>query len=100
MRIIKTSVLRNYWNKHPETRPALERWIALATKAEWSSMSDVQAAFPKAKILNSERARFEVAGGNYRLIVAFHFGRRIAWVKFIGTHVEYDAIDALTVSQF
>jgi HTH-type transcriptional regulator / antitoxin HigA len=51
-------------------------------------------------VLNRERVRFEVAGGNYRLVVAFDFLRQIAFVKFIGTHAEYDRIDALTVSQF
>jgi mRNA interferase HigB len=56
--------------------------------------------FPKAKTLNAERVRFEVAGGSYRLIVAFDFRRQIAYVKFIGTHAEYDAIDALTVSLY
>lgn len=63
-------------------------------------MDDVRAAAPNAKILNGERARFEVAGGNFRMIVAFDFGRGITFIKFIGTHVEYDRIDALTVSLF
>ena len=63
-------------------------------------MDDVQAPAPKAKVLNRERARFEVAGGNYRLVVAFDFRRQIAFVKFIGTHAQYDNIDALTVSQY
>ena len=53
-----------------------------------------------AKVLNRERVRFEVAGGNYRLVAAFDFRRQIAFVKFIGTHAEYDRIDALKVSQF
>jgi mRNA interferase HigB len=47
-----------------------------------------------------ERARFEVAGGNYRLVVAFDFRRQIAFVKFIGTHAQYDTIDVLAVSQY
>ena len=51
-------------------------------------------------MLNGERVRFEIAGGNYRLIVAFDFGRQTAFVKFIGTHAEYDAVDALTVTLF
>ena len=51
-------------------------------------------------MLNRERVRFEVAGGNYRLVAAFDFRRQIAFVKFIGTHAEYDRIDALKVSQF
>jgi mRNA interferase HigB len=63
-------------------------------------MDDVRRAAPKAKVLNRERVRFEVAGGNYRLVAAFDFRRQIAFVKFVGTHAEYDAIDALTVSMF
>lgn len=51
-------------------------------------------------MLNRERVRFEVAGGNYRLVVAFDFRRQVAFVKFIGTHAEYNRIDALTISQF
>jgi mRNA interferase HigB len=51
-------------------------------------------------VLNRGRVRFEIAGGNYRLVTAFDFRRQIASAKFIGTHAEYDRIDALTVSQF
>jgi mRNA interferase HigB len=63
-------------------------------------MTDIQATVPRAKVLNGERIRFEVAGGAFGLIVAFDFRRQIAYVKFVGTHAEYDAIDAFTVSQF
>ena len=63
-------------------------------------MDEVQKAAPKAKALNRERVRFEVAGGDYRLVVAFDFWRQIAFVKFVGSHADYDRIDALTVSQF
>jgi mRNA interferase HigB len=63
-------------------------------------MEDVRLAAPNAKILNGERARFEIAGGNFRMIVAFDFARSIVFVKFIGTHAEYDRINALTISLF
>ena len=63
-------------------------------------MDDIRRAAPKSKVLNRDRARFEVAGGDYRLIAAFDFRRQIAFVKFIGTHAEYDAIDAQTVGRF
>jgi len=68
--------------------------------ANWTSMDDIRRAAPKSKVLNRDRVRFEVAGGDYRLIAAFDFRRQIAFVKFIGTHAEYDAIDALTVARF
>jgi mRNA interferase HigB len=78
----------------------LERWNTIVRSAEWTSIDDVRRAVPKAKVLNGERARFEVAGGSFRLIVAFDFRRQVAFVKFVGTHAEYDRVDALTVSQF
>jgi mRNA interferase HigB len=78
----------------------LERWYKIAKAAHWSSTDDIQSAAPKSKVLNRERVRFEVAGGNYCLVAAFDFRRQIAFVKFIGTHAEYDKNDALTVSQY
>ncbi|MDR3376810.1 MAG: type II toxin-antitoxin system HigB family toxin [Ancalomicrobiaceae bacterium] len=63
-------------------------------------MADIQRSFPKAKALNAERIRFEIAGGNYRMICAVDFEREILFVKFIGTHAEYDRIDALTVANY
>jgi mRNA interferase HigB len=100
MRIIAWRVLSTYADRHPETKVSLHRWRTLVKAAGWSSMDDVRLAAPNAKILNGERARFEVAGGNFRMIVAFDFGRRIAFIKFIGTHAEYDRIDALTIAIF
>jgi mRNA interferase HigB len=100
MRVIARNVLVGFWEIHPETKVPLERWYRLARAAHWASTDDVQKAAPKAKVLNRERVRFEVAGGNYRLVVAFDFRRQIAFVKFIGGHALYDSIDALTVSQF
>jgi mRNA interferase HigB len=100
MRIIAWNVLASFAEQHPETRVPLGRWRTLVRAAKWNSMEDVLSAAPKAKILNGERARFEIAGGNFRMIVALDFVRQIAFVKFMGTHAEYDRIDALKVSQF
>ncbi|MBI5132023.1 MAG: type II toxin-antitoxin system HigB family toxin [Rhodopseudomonas palustris] len=100
MRVIARNVLVEFWSKHPEAKMSLERWYALTKAAMWASTDEVQKAVPKAKVLNRERVRFEIAGGNFRLIVAFDFRRQVAFVKFVGTHAEYDRIDALTVSQF
>jgi mRNA interferase HigB len=63
-------------------------------------MDDLRSAAPAVKILNGERVRFEIAGGSFRLIAALDFRRQIVFVKFIGTHAEYDRVDALTVAQF
>jgi len=100
MRVIARNVLAEFWDKHPEAEGPLARWYALVKAASWTSTDDIQRAAPKSKVLNRERVRFEVAGGNYRLVAAFDFRRQVAFVKSIGTHAEYDRIDALTVSQF
>jgi mRNA interferase HigB len=100
MRVIARRVLVGFWGDHSEAKVSLERWYTLVRAAQWSSTDDVQHAAPKAKVLNRDRVRFEVAGGNYRLVAAFDFRRQIVFVKFVGTHTEYDRIDALTVAQF
>ena len=100
MRVVAYRHVREYWQRHPGAERALEFWHDMVRAAKWQSMQDVRGSFSKAKILNGERARFEISGGDFRLIAAFDFGSQIAYVKFIGTHAEYDAIDALTVSMF
>lgn len=100
MQVLALSTLRAFREKHPKARASLERWHAIAKTADWDSMEAVKAAFSTAKGLDDERMRFEIAGGNYRMIVAFYFPDRIAFIKFIGTHAEYDSVDVLTVSQF
>jgi mRNA interferase HigB len=100
VRIIARNTLIGFWGDHPETRASLERWYQLVRIARWTSTDEVQKAAPRAKVLNRERVRFEIAGGNYRLVNAFDFQRQIAFVKLSGTHAEYDRIDALTASQF
>lgn len=100
MRIIARNRLVAFWERHPETRASLSHWLAVAKAADWSDGAAVMNSFSKAKVLNGERVRFEVAGGDYRLIAAFDYGRRVVFIKFVGTHAEYDAVDALTVSMF
>jgi mRNA interferase HigB len=100
MRIIAWSTLEAFTGVHPGAKASLSRWRTLVKAARWASMDDVRQAAPNAKVLNAERVRFEIAGGNYRLIVMIHFRRQIVFVNFIGTHAEYDKVDALTVSQF
>ena len=100
MRLIARNVLLAYAPAHPETAVPLERWYRLVKAANWTSMEDIRRVAPTAKVLNRERARFQIAGGNHRLIAPVDFRRQIVFIKFIGTHAEYDAVDALTVAQF
>jgi mRNA interferase HigB len=100
MRVIARSTLVDFWGEHPEAKVALERWYKRVKAAHWTSTDEVQRAAPRCKVIDRERVRFDVARGNYRLVVAFDFRRQTVFVKFIGTHAEYDRIDARTVSQF
>lgn len=98
MRVIARSTLVSFWILNPKAKPGLERWYKLASTATWTSMNDVNRAIPNAVVLNDERVKFEIGGGSYRLIVAINFKAGIAFIKFVGTHAEYDKVDALTVS--
>lgn len=100
MRIIAKNTIVRFGERNPAARASLEHWHRITQGASWGTTSEVQASFSKAKVLDAERVRFEIAGGAFRLICAFDFRRGVALVKFIGTHAEYDRIDALTVSQF
>jgi mRNA interferase HigB len=100
MRVLARNTLIGFWSEHPEAKVALERWYRFVRGARWTSTDEIQKAAPKCKVLNRECVRFEVTGGKYRLLAAFDFGRQVVFVKFVGTHPEYDRIDALTISQF
>ena len=100
MRVIARHTLVDFWQRHRETEQPLREWMIVVRRAEWSSMADVKAVFAKASIINRERVVFNVLGGNYRLIVAIKFSARIVFIKFIGTHAEYDRIDPATVNRF
>lgn len=97
MVVIKRSTLITFWTRHPETEPSLRTWFARTKSADWASGADVIRDFPKAKTLGGDRARVEIAGGSYRLIVAIDYRVRTFYVKWIGTHAAYDRIDAQTV---
>lgn len=100
MRLIARSTILEYSETHPDTAAALLRWMTVVKDASWRNMSEAANAFSKAKSVSGDRIRYDIAGGDYRLIVAFDFDRQIAFVKFIGTHGEYDKVDAATVAQF
>jgi mRNA interferase HigB len=100
VRVIARHILVEFWRRHRETEQPLRDWLSVVRRAEWGSMADVKGVFAKASIINRERVVFDVLGGNYRLVVAIKFSARIVFIKFVGTHAEYDRIDPATVSHF
>jgi mRNA interferase HigB len=100
MNVIARKTLEAYWERHPETEQPLRAWLSMAKARNWRSMNDVVRTYSKASPVNAERCVFDICGGNYRMIVAFKFPASVAFIKFIGTHAEYDRIDAATVSKY
>ncbi len=78
----------------------LNHWRRVVKEARWTTMADAQTTFSKSKVVNAERIQFEVGGGALRPICAIDFRRQIVFVEFLGTHAEYDAVDAASVAQF
>lgn len=97
MRIIALSRLRDYWEEHPQVEVPLRSWYALASRSTWNTPADIKAAYRNASFLSGNRVVFNIKGNDVRLIVAVHYDRQIMYVRFIGDHQEYDAIDASTV---
>lgn len=97
MRVIAKRTLREFWANHPDAERPLQAWHAEAQKAAWSTPQQVKDQFGSASILKSGRVVFNVAGNKYRLVVAMDFKRQACYIKFIGTHKQYDMIDAETV---
>ena len=97
MRIIAKRTLRDFWAREPRAEQPLKAWYAVARKANWASPADVKSAYGNASIVGNDRVVFNIGGNRYRLIARFNYARRIGYVRFLGTHAEYDAIDALSV---
>ena len=97
MRIISKRTLRTYWEKERRAEQPLKAWHAIATKSEWSSPADVKAVYANASIVGNDRLVCNIGGNRYRLIVRFDYANQIGFVRFVGTHTEYDEIEASKV---
>ena len=97
MRVIAASTLRAFWERHPDAEQPLKAWYEEATNATWTQPADIKAQYRSASVLKNRRVVFNIKGNDYRLIVAVAYKLQIVYVKFVGTHKEYDAVDAETV---
>ena len=100
MRIIALSTLKAFWEKnsaHADViQPALA-WYKHASKANWTTPAEVKADFKSASILRDGRVIFNLAGNKYRLVVWINYAYGVVYIRFIGTHTQYDQIDAQTI---
>jgi mRNA interferase HigB len=97
MRIYSKSTLRDFWEKHADAEQPLKTWYAATKAAVWNSPAVVKQRYPDASILRNNRVVFNIKGNDYRLVAAVHYDIQRVFVRFVGTHKDYDRIDAETV---
>ena len=100
VRIIAKRTLREFWESNPkytDARLSLEAWHEEVSEADWENPQQVKSQFRHASILKDSRVVFNVKGNNYRLVVKINYPYRVVYVRFVGTHKQYDSIDVETV---
>lgn len=97
MRVISRQALRRFWESargRADARRALEAWYREARRAVWASPQDIKRMYATASVLKGGRVVFNICGNRYRLVVRIDYEYRIVFVRYIGTHDEYDTVDA------
>jgi mRNA interferase HigB len=97
LRVIAKKILREFWEKHNDCEQQLKAWFQEASKAEWRNPNEIKAEYPSASIIGNGRIVFNIKGNSYRLIVKMNFDYQVVWIRFIGTHSEYDKVNAKTI---
>ena len=97
MRIISKKMLRDFWEIHPDAEQPLRAWHAKTKKANWKKPDDTKNDYRNASFVANSRVIFNIKGNKYRLVAVVNYQYQIIYVRFIGTHEEYDNIDATTI---
>ena len=95
--MISKPKLIEFWDQQPLAKQALQTWFEDASRAQWSSPQDIKRRYASASSVASNRVAFNIKGNEFRLVVAVAYQFRAVYIKFVGTHAQYDAIDAATV---
>jgi mRNA interferase HigB len=96
-RIFAKSTLRHFWEKHPDSEQYLKTWFDIVMRSNWSTPNEVKQTYVNASVLKDSRIVFNIKGNSYRLVAKFNFEKKWIFIRFIGTHLEYDKIDANTI---
>ncbi len=94
MRIIAKQPLREFWERHPDAEEPLLAWHREVVKEDWDTPAKVKAKYGTASIVAGNRVVFNIKGNHYRLVVKINYSYRVVYIRFVGTHAEYDGIDA------
>lgn len=93
MRIIAKRTLREFWERYPDAEEPLLAWYREVEKEDWDSPAGVKAKYRGASIVGGNRVVFNIKGNDYRLVVKINYPYRVVYIRFVGTHAEYDVID-------
>jgi mRNA interferase HigB len=96
-RIFAKSTLRTFWKKYPDSEQYLKTWYDIAMNSDWRTPNDVKNTYSSASILKDSRIIFNIKGNDYRLVARFNYEKQWIFIRFIGTHKEYDKINAETI---
>ena len=97
MRIIARRTLREFWEQHRDAEQALRAWYHDAKAAHWRSPAAIKRTYVNASIISSNRVVFNISGNRYRLLVAMNYAHEVCYIRFVGTHQQYDRVDAATI---
>ena len=97
MRIISRRTLKEFWNRHPDAKQRLQAWYVDAKHAAWKSPADIKEVYRNASFVANNRVVFNIKGNQYRVVVAVQYEHGIVYLRFVGTHREYELINASTI---
>ena len=97
MRIISRRMLREFWEKYPDSCIPLQTWFHDVERASWNGPADIKAIYRNASFIANNRVVFNIKGNHYRLVVVVVYQHSVVYIRFVGTHAAYDQIDATTI---
>ena len=97
MRIFTEKPLKQYADIHPEAKSAIQDWVKIVKESNWSTLADIKQTFNSVDYVGNQRYVFNIKGNDYRLVVVIQFKPQFVYIRFIGTHAEYDKIDCSTI---
>ena len=97
MRVFSQSTVSRFGRSHAAAREPLRAWFKEVSRARWSGPADVRRAYASASFVGNDRVVFDIKGNAYRVVVAVKYEFRVVYIRFIGTHAEYDRVDAATI---
>jgi mRNA interferase HigB len=97
LRVIAKKILRDFWVKYPDCEQQLKSWYSETEDATWKNPNEIKRDYPSASILEDNRIVFNIRGNNYGLIIKINYHYQMIWIRFIGTHAQYDRIDATKI---